>query len=708
MAADDLELKNRDLWIQGAYSAKPVFLKNARVTEGLSKITEMTVEFLTSNAKLDVHDFLGKAMAVGIKDDKSADRFFSGTCISVEYIGLYQGLHHYVADVRSWLWFLTRTRENRIFQDKTVVEIIQEVISDYGFSSKTKSKLSGSYKKRTYCVQYRETDFDFISRLMEEEGIYYFFDQNKDTENMILADSVRAHEPTPNFSTIEFYYREAEYRRTTDHIFEWNTSALVTPGKVTLDDFDFEKPKADKKSVKAMPKGKHSYKNFEHFKYPGHLRTTGTDSDFTRVAVEALAAQHELSRGVCNVRTIGAGQTFKMKEHPQKDLNDEYLVVNAVHHLQIETDYEDDESTLPLIDNRLPADDRNKDTYRCFMDVIPKKVPFRAPQTTPWPEISGLQTAIVTGPSGDEIHTDKYGRIKVKFHWDRSSTKEDKTTCWVRCVMPWTGKNWGMISVPRIGQEVAIQFEEGDPDKPICTGMLYNADTMPPYALPANMTQTGIKTRSTKKGGKDNFNELVFEDKKDSEFVRLQSEKDFKQIIKNDATITIGLEKKDKGDLTQTIHRNKTETLNTGDHTFTVKDGKQTIKVKKDHTETLEAKATQTITGNTTQTIKTGNYVQTLNKGNVTRTLKMGNEKVSLKMGNYDLKAALGKIKEEALQSIELKVGANSIKIDQMGVTIKGMMVKIQGTAMLEAKSPMSQIKGDGLLILKGGMTMIN
>ena len=536
---------------------------------------------------------------------------------------------------------------------------------------------------------------------------------------MVLADSVSAHSPNPDGPDIEFHYREANYRRRNDHIFDWNESARVTTGKVTLNDYDFEKPTADQKTVKAIAKGKHSYKNYEHYRYPGHIRNPEVKDRLARVRMEALAVQHEFSRGVGNVRTLGVGQTFKLKEHPRSRNNKEYLIAKAVHNLQIETDYEDEETKLPLIDNRIPVDDDNPDTYRCVFDVIPKSVPFRAPHKTPWPEIVGLQTALVTGPAGEEIHTDKYGRIKVQFYWDRIGQKDDKTTCWVRCVMPWTGKNWGMVFIPRIGQEVAIQFEEGDPDRPICTGMLYNANTMPPYGLPGNMTQTGIKTRSSKQGGADNFNELVFEDKKGEEFVRFQSEKDYTQIIKNDATITIGLETKDKGDLTQTIQNHKTETLKKGNHTTTVEAGnmvtdiqqgnKTTTVSKGDQTvEVSQGNRTMTVNGDVTNTVKQGNYTQTIKQGNYSRTVKMGNYKQDVKMGNHATKVNLGSITQEAMQKIEMKVGSSSIKIDQTGVTIKGLMIKIEGTAGMFLKAPMIKEEASAVLILKGGVTMIN
>lgn len=704
--------ENRIVRLECAVPSSKVVLKNARVSEGLSRLTETRVEILCNDKAVDLQDFIGKPMTLvldEVTEHFTENHYFSGTCVSVEFVGYYQGDLHLVAEVRPWLWFLTKKTDSRIFQEKSAPDIIKEILGDYGFSSDIIDSLTGTYKLRTYCVQYRETDFDFICRLMEEEGIYYYFKQDGDHLRLVLADSISAHSPVPNKAEIPFFFREGGgYRRDEDHIFEWSDKARITSGKVTLDDFDFTKPSSDLKTVKSIAQGTHSHKNYELYDYPGHYRETDVGDSRAKVRMEAEAVRHKRSRGVGNVRGLRVGTTFTMKDHDRTECNGkEFLTVAAVHHLKIETDYEDAETRLnPFLEpgdttqqKQTEEEGGRTDTYRCEFETIPSAEPFRAPQETRWPAIAGLHTAIVTGPSGEEIYTDEYGRIKVQFHWDRQGQKNEQTTCWVRCVMPWTGKNWGMISIPRIGQEVVVQFEEGDPDRPICTGMLYNAETKPPYTLPDNMTQTGIVTRSTKQGSAKTFNELIFEDKKDAEFVRMQSEKDYKQIVKNNAEIEIGLEKKDDGDLTQTIHRNKTETLKTGDHTFTVEDGNQTVFIKRNHTETIEGTCDQTITGDTTQTIT---------KGNLTRTVEKGNEAVTISKGNYSLDTPKGSIAEEADKEILLKVGQSSIKIDKMGITIKGGMIKIEGTNMLDAKAPMSTVKGDTLLILKGGTTMIN
>ncbi len=687
MAEADLEFENRKVKMKGDYQPDNLTIKGARVEEGMNKLTETTIEFICQDKTLKLEGIVGKKITVTVEDASQSERTFTGRCVSAEYIGLYQGKGHYIAECRPFLWFLTRGRENRIFQDMTVVEIMQEVLQDYGFWTDVKNKLSETYEKRIYCVQYRESDYDFICRLMEEEGIYFYFIEEGEKEKMVLADSISAHDATPGGPEFEFNFREAEYRRDDDHVFDWNAVEGQTTGKVTLDDYDFEKPQSDQKEVSTIPKGKHDHKDYEHYNYPTRSIIPAERARFTRVRMESKAIEFQRWRGVSNIRTMGNGQTFKLNNHPRVKGDNDFLIIGATHLLQVENDYEDEETKDNLLDERLEIDEKNKDTYRCLFEVIPKKEPYRAPQITPWPEMTGLQTAVVTGPSGEEIYTDQYGRIKVQFHWDRDGKLDEKTTCWVRCVMPWTGKKWGMISIPRIGQEVVIQFEEGNPDRPFCTGMLYNADTMPPYALDANKTQTGIVTRSTKEGNANTFHELIFEDKKEAEFIRLQSERDYKETIKNNADITIGLEHKDEGNLHQTVHKDQTEIIKTGDLTVTVEKGNEKRDIKTDQTEKIGSNRKQDIGSDSS--VKIGSN----------STMKVG-QKTTIDSGT-DILIKAG-------MSITLKVGGTSMKLDSSGVTVKGPMLKLQANAMAEIKSPMTTVKGDGMLILKGGLTMIN
>ena len=701
MSNDEIVLTGRMLTMDGGYKAKDLMLKSAVVKEGLSQLTETTIEFLSKDRKMKMEDVVGYPMSLHIETYKDGQkRHFHGTCVSVEYLGLSEGFGHFSAAVRPWLWFLTRTADCKIFQEKDVTEIIKEVFGEAGFSD-YQLKISGSYAKRDYVVQYRETDFHFLCRLMEEEGIYYYFDHTGSIERLIIIDEAGSHQPMLEKSKVDFFYREEDYRRRDDHVFEWTSAERVTYGKVTLSDYNFETATADQKVTTAIKKGSHSHGIYEVYDYPGHYRKSDKGKSRSRVRMQAEAIRHQRTEGVCNVRTFATGYTFQLKGHPRDLENQQYLVTDATHYMQIETDYDDRDQSPNLLGDRLQFSEDNRDTYRCVFGAVPKSEQFRAPLNTQWPEISSMHTAVVVGKKGEEIYTDEYGRIKVQFHWDRLGKKNELSSCWVRTVMPWTGNAWGMIAVPRMGQEVVIQFEEGDPDRPICTGMLYNDTTKPPYDLPANQTQSGLKTNSSKGGG--GFHELMFEDKKDEELIRFQSEKDYVQIIKNNATITIGLEKQDKGNLTQTVQNNQTETIVKGDHSFTIETGSQTIAIKTDKTEHIEGNSKLTVDGNVTDKI-VGDSDLTVD-GNVTESV-LGN--VETDIGGDHTQNVSGKIDTTAAISITLKVGGSSIKIDNSGVTIKGPIINIEGTGMAEMKSPLTTVKGTGMLILKGGMTMIN
>ncbi|MDF1718411.1 MAG: type VI secretion system tip protein TssI/VgrG [Antarcticimicrobium sp.] len=686
------------VWMSGGYSATDILLKRAIVREGLSTLTETTIEFQSKNKSLDLKGFIGKPMRLHLIDESEQEREFQGLCISVENLGFRDGYGQYVAEVRPWAWLLTRTNNCRIFQEKTAVEIIEEVFGDHGFSDFQK-RLSDTYQTREYCVQYRESDLDFVCRLLEEEGIYFYFDSNKapsTSEKMVLCDGVNGHSPVPGEATLRYHARDNTDRRRSDHIAEWAEQESLTTGKVTLTDYDFLSPTADLKVTNAIKKGSHSHASYEVYDYPGHYRKdTGLGNKQARVRMEAEAVRHKLWRGAGSVRTLATGFTFKLKDHPDSKANKDYIIADAVHYLQVATDFKEGNLRHDLKPRNVDfPEEVSGDVYACVFGAIPKTEQFRAPLTTPWPGIPGMHTATVVGKSGEEIWTDEHGRIKVQFHWDRVGKKDENASCWVRVMTPWSGKGWGMVAVPRIGQEVVIQFEEGDPDRPICTGMLYNKDTMPPYTYPADQTQLGIKTNSSKGGG--GYNELMFEDKKDSELMRVQAQKDHQMLIKNKSVVTIGQDAVDAGahdedgslsqvvrnHVTQTVQEgNQYVTIEKGDEEYKIETGSQLLEIKKDKTQKIEGKHTKTITGNDATTVKTGNMT------------------VDVKSGKITMTAAI---------EILLKVGGSSVKIDNSGVTIKGPIIKIQGDGMIDAKSPMTTVKGDAMLVLKGGITMIN
>ena len=680
------------VWMSGTYTAKDILLKRAIIRESLSKLTETTIEFQSKNKAVKLDEIVGRMMNVHLMADGKAERIFSGLCISVENLGFRDGYGQYVAEVRPWFWLLTRTQDCRIFQEKTAVQIIKELFSEYGFND-VQDRLSDSYETRNYCVQYRESDFDFICRLMEEEGIYYYFDNKMDqnkVEKLVLADGVGGHSPVPGEATLDYHARDNTDRRREDHIAEWAKEEILTRGKVTLNDFDFLSPTSDLKVNNTIKKGSHSHADYEVYDYPGHYRKeTELGNKRARVRMEAEAIRHKRWRGASSVRTLGTGYTFKLKNHPESEANSEYLVTDAIHYLQVATDLADQEMRHDLQPQNADfPEEMEGDAYACTFGAVPKPDQFRAPLTTKWPEVAGLHTATVVGKSGEEIWTDEHGRIRVQFHWDREGKKDEKSSCWVRVVTPWSGKNWGFVAVPRMDQEVVIQFEEGDPDRPICTGMLYNNETMPPYKYPDDQTQLGIRTDSSKGvSDAEAYNELMFDDKADKEMMRVQAQKDHQMLIKNKSVVTIGQDAIDEGahdddgSLSQVVRNNVTETVQEGDHFFTIETGSQEIEIKTDKTQTIEGKHTKTITGNDATTITTGNMT------------------VDVSSGKIEMTAAL---------EILLTVGGSSIKINKSGVTIKGPVIKIQADGMAEMKSPMTTVKGDGMLTLKGGLTLIN
>jgi type VI secretion system secreted protein VgrG len=697
MADDKGILENRMLRMKSPLDTTKAFIRAARVVEGLSKITETTVDFYSKDRALSLDELVGQDVTVEIaKDNDYKDvRKFVGTCIEAYYVGYEHGYAYYSAQLRSWNWFLTKGYGNRIFQNKTVVQIIEDIFNELGFSDYDVDT-SHSYVAREYTVQYNESNWDFLCRLMEEEGLYFFSTVKGTADHLMIVDNIGPHKVVPDFAKIEYKEREGQLSLKDQVVFEWRSSERVTSGRVTLNDWNFEKTTAPLKVVKAMPEGKHSHKNHEIYRYPGHYRETSLGDHYVKVEMEANAVQYQTRTGICNVRVIGTGATFSLTDHKRSSENAEYMVSSAIHMMQIELE---EDNTQGIEDVRsMPGSieiaEENKDMYRCTFSVIPKQTQFRAPRTTSWPRIPGILIATVTGPAGEEIHTDKYGRIKVQFPWDREGKKDEKTTCWVRVVTPWSGNKWGMVNIPRIKQEVVIQFEDGDPDRPICTGMLYNAETMPPYDLPANKMQSGFKSNSSKGGG--GFNELLFEDKKDAEFVHLQSEKDYQEIIKNNAVITIGMEKMDPGDLTQTIYANKTETIKTGDMTFTIETGSEHRDIKTDKNEKIGGNSDLKVTGNVTEAV-TGNQEAKIT-GNLTEKVTGNREEKTT--GTYTSKTT-GAVTIESSQKIVLKVGGNSITIDQSGIKIKGMMVETNASGMATHKA-------GGIMTIKGSLTMIN
>lgn len=770
---------DRALSISTPLGQDVLLLRELNGVEGISRLFEFQLDVTTASyEKVPFEDLLGQRISARIEAPDEKPVYFSGMVKRVsqgdtsdEDVGF--DLAQYRIEMVPEVWLLTRRARSRIFQHVNVPDILQQVFAGFDVDF----QLQGGFEPRNYCVQYRETDFAFVSRLMEEEGIFYFFQHDAGgVHKMVLADTPLSHPELVGGATL-IYDQMRGGNREADRIQEWNRSQELRTGKYTLWDHNFELPlknlEASVPIMESVQVGTVTHRLTagkadanEIYDYPGEYakRFDGIDSggaekaselqkifdDNTRtvkIRMQEMEAAAVRVEGVSACRQMVSGHRFTLREHP--NANGDYVLTSVTH-----------KASLGQLSRSGEADFYEyENTFTC----IPHALPFRPERRTPRPRVDGCQTATVVGPQGEEILTDKYGRVKVQFHWDREGKKDASSSCWLRVGTPWAGKQWGMIHIPRIGHEVIVDFIEGDPDRPIITGMVYNPDYMPPWALPEHKTRSGLVTRSTTGGSTETANELRFEDKKGAEHVYLHAEKNLRVHVENNeirligkhhgetvlggrATLVAGESKIDLPGLadlppeqeleesgdetvgdslvieknrytyvgTKELHEvenehslvvldgdQKTE-VRTGDQTITIVDGSRTIIVHVDQGTTVE-------TGDHTLDVKKGDSETTIDSGNHKLTVKTGNADVEVKTGNYSVKAGAGKITGEATTGIELKVGANSIKIEPAGITIKGTMVKIEADALLQAKGgAMAKVEGGGMLMLKGALTMIN
>jgi len=712
--------------ITTAVSGVTFFFWRMKVREELGRPFQFDLEMFCEKADIAAEKMLGTAVTVKVtKPGGTGDRYFNGLVSRFAYAGNRGRYQVYRVTLRPWLWFLTRTSDCRIFQQMKVPDIIEKVFRDKNGFTDFKRSLSGTYRLWDYCVQYRESDFDFVSRLMEQEGIYYYFEHENGLHKLVLADAPSAHALIGGEGELP-YRGGGDGRIGQDHLHEWIRYQEVQTATYVNQDYDFEKPKATLE-VRSQVTRQHALASYEAYDYPGEYLETADGNVYVKARIEELQAQHLRGTGVGTSYDAAVGKKFKLVDFPRSSENAEYLIVAA--------DYEIESGEV----EQFSADSQNR--FDVKLETIEATQSFRTRRTTPKPIVAGPQTAVVVGKEGEEIWTDKYGRVKVQFFWDREGKKNENSSCWIRVAQVWAGKTWGAIHIPRMGQEVIVEFLEGDPDRPIITGRVYNNDEMPPYTLPDNATQSGIKSRSSKEGTAENFNELRFEDKKGEEQVYFHAEKNFDRVVENNDTLKVGFIKKDKGDQTVEIHnnqktvignsesedgsqtievwKNRTETVKEGDETVTVSKGNRLVTISKGN-ETLlvsEGNRETTVTkGNDVHKVDTGNRevtVKTDDKltvttGNREATISTGNDTLTVSTGNLTIKVAAGKVEMEAALSIELKVGASSIKIEPAKITLKSAEIDITGDAKIAASAAMCEVNGSGMVKIAGGIVKIN
>lgn len=541
--------------------------------EGISQIFKFDLDLMTEGDPIDFNKIIGEQVTIRVEllDDK--ERFFNGFINRFAQTGSETGVIHYRAEMVPWLWFLTRTADCRIFQNKKVPDILEQIFKDLGFTD-YKLDLQGTYDECEYCVQYRETDFNFVSRLMEQYGIYYFFEHEEDKHTLVLGDSPSVHQAVPNQPKANFEPRGSG-TQDKDVITSLEFEKEIRPGKFSHTDFNFKTPSTKLAAEEASVINIGGNDKYEIYDYPGEYPKKANGATLAKIRMQEEEAQHFIITGSSSCRAFTSGYKFDLEDYKPDDLNQSYLLTDSQHVGSMGDTYTPGGAT--------GGEESYSNTFVC----IPHSVPFRPPQVTPKPLVQGPQTAVVVGPSGEEIYSDEFGRVKIQFHWDREGGNDENSSCWVRVSQLWAGKEWGAIFIPRIGQEVIVEFLEGDPDRPIITGRVYNAEHMPPYALPDNQTQSGIKTRSTKGGGADNFNEIRFEDKKGSEEMYLHAEKDQNTMVENDQGIEVG------NDRTKTVKNNQLETIEVN----------KTISVGGNHDETITGTMTQSIKSGMTQIV---------------------------------------------------------------------------------------------------------
>jgi len=609
--------------------------------EGLSSLFLFTVTASATADGLDPGAVSGKAVTLTLVDGAGLTRFINGIATRVAVCG-----KSWSIDLRPWPWLLGLASDNRIFQNKSVPDIVKAVFSDAGFSD-YQDKLTGSYATRDYCVQYHETNLAFVLRLLEDEGIWYSFTHADGKHTLVLGDDPSAHAACANVSAVTALDLPAEKNWLENNRVEALVlEQAVVSGKYQSDDFNFETPATE---LKAQADG--GATPYQIYDYPGGHQSKDAGESRASKRLQIFEAQAKSLSGRADVRHFTAGGKITLSGHPDSALNGDWVLASVRH-------------------------DAAPGAYGNRFTAFPASVVFRPPRLTPRPRIAGSQTAIVTGKAGEEIWTDSYGRIKVQFPWDQLGKNDENTTCWIRVAQSWAGKSWGAWVLPRIGQEVVVTFLDGDPDRPLVTGCVYNGDHSLPYALPDNQTRSTLKSNSSKGGA--GYNEIRFEDKADSEEIFVHARKDLTiEVEKGNRAVTVM-----EGHDSLTISKgNRATTITEGNETHAVQKGTRSLSVKDNETHTNQADFSHEVKGN--------------------YTLKVS--------GDFLLQVS-GKITLKSDGDALVQSGAAGTVKTGTGLTLQaGTAASLQGGTTVEVKGSASgTVDGGGMLTVKGGMVKIN
>ena len=635
------------------------------LSEALSQPFELRLELASENKALDTGAALGQPLGAKITMADGTVRHLHGRIASAALVGsLRSDLYRYEAVVRPGFWFLRFTRHSRVFQKEDIVSIVKTVLqpaASIGVSVDVKAQKT--YPKRPYCVQYNESDFDFVTRLLEQEGAYYFFEHAAGSHSMVLADSAKAHQPLVASATLDYLPGASKAATDLEGVLEWVARDHAGSSKFTLRDFDFERVTTKLEAAARVASTTKGPSGLEVERYGEGYRFEGADKGAAKTDPDAqakhiaavLAAQRDASArqidGATDALGMACGHTFEIDKLPVAAQNGKYLCTRT------NLAYQQGHGDLP--GNEVTS-------YACTFGAQLVTRPFRAERSVPWPRMHGPQTAIVIG-SG-EIDPDEYGRVKVRFHW---GPDDARSSAWVRVATPMASKGFGMIALPRVGDEVVVDFLEGDPDQPLITGSVWNAQNMPPYTLKERKTVVGLRTRSSEGGSADNFNELRFDDKKGDEHVWLQAEKIFHRHVKNDAFDVVGQDEHVKITRDHFGEIGRDWQVSIGQHAVLKIAGDTQVDIAKDTIVSIGAKLDATVTGDVT--------AKSNGNGQLTFAQNLdidAGTNVALTAGaNVHVKGA--SIVIEGASQMTLKAGAGTITLGPGGVTIDGPFVKI-------------------------------
>jgi type VI secretion system secreted protein VgrG len=670
---------SRPMRINTSLGANVLLLEGFEGTEAISTPYLFTASLLSEKPDVAPADLLRKPVAIAMTTASGEDRFFHGMVRRFSQLGRIDALTTYRMEIVPAFWFATLSADCRVFQKMTVLEIIELLFGEIGVTDFA-IRTTKSYPKREYCVQYRESHFAFISRLMEEEGIFYFFDHTVDKHVMVLADGTSAIKPCPTQAKVRVT-AEAKAPLGEDVVLTWEKAQEIRTGKVLLTDYNFTQPSLN---LLATADGAGAP---ERFDYPGQYETLDEGQRYATLQLEGAEAGGTTVSGTGTARAFTAGFKFDLREHYRRDSNGAYLLT-SVKHLARAGDFRNW--------NNAPFDYSNSFT------AMPAATVYRPVPVTPRPRVYGTLPAVVTGPSGEEIYVDQYGRVKIQFFWDRRGKRDEKSSCWVRVSTFWAGKTWGAVHIPRIGQEVVVGFLEGNPDEPVIVGSLYNAEQMPPYGLPDAKVKAGVKSDTHKGGG---YNELSFDDTAGKEQITIHAQYDMGTTVLHDQTNTIQNNRTDvvNGTHTETIKKDTAVTVTEGNFTFKVNTGTADYTVKGKVTETFQDAQSTTVNKAITITSETATISLdaaeqiTLHTGDSTITLKKNGEikvhgkKIEI-IGDDEVKISAPKVAISGGQEAKIGVGSQQMTLDPAKVNVSGAAINSSAVGMHEIAGALVKI----------------